>query len=333
VFVVSSLLIFFMVLAIGGEIILRSKGFRPWQLSDVAIKVNPGGKLYNRHPTLGYVHIPGKFTVTLPDGYSFQMTHLPNTLRITHPLSTYKEPGQKGEIWIFGCSFTHGWSLNDQETFPWLLQERFPEYEVVNFGVGGYGTMHSLIQLREALKQGRVPKFVVLAYAGFHIERNVFLRTEKKSVAPYNKLGPVLHPYARIDAHGKLSYGLAGIEYYEFPLMRYSALVHSFEEIFNRFEANYYHIREVTEALILEMSSTAKNNKIPFVLAGITQSQGTSKMLEFAQHNGVQVLDIAVNLNVPENTNLPHDCHPSADANRKYADKLEAFLRAAGVSN
>jgi hypothetical protein len=28
-----------------------------------------------------------------------------------------------------------------------------------------------------------------------------------------------------------------------------------------------------------------------------------------------------------ENTNYPHDGHPSASANKKYADKLVAFLR------
>jgi len=38
-----------------------------------------------------------------------------------------------------------------KKTFPWLLQERFPQYEVVNFGLNGYSTVQSLIQLREAL--------------------------------------------------------------------------------------------------------------------------------------------------------------------------------------
>ena len=108
---------------ITSEIILRLKGFQPGRaVAPVLIKVNPGGKLYVIDPTLGFANIPGKLTVTLSDGYSFKVTNLPSTHRITYPLSTYGEAGQKEEIWIFGCSYTYGWSLNDQETFPWLLQ-------------------------------------------------------------------------------------------------------------------------------------------------------------------------------------------------------------------
>jgi hypothetical protein len=89
--------------------------------------------------------------VTLPGGYSFTVTHFPSKLRITHPLATYTDRRSKPEIWIMGCSFTHGWSLNDQDTYPWLLQARLPQYVVVNYGVEGYGTLHALLQLREAL--------------------------------------------------------------------------------------------------------------------------------------------------------------------------------------
>jgi hypothetical protein len=326
--VVFSLLILIALAGIGGEIIVRSKGVQPWQLSDVNIIVSPGGKLYNKHPVLGYVHIPGDFSVTLQDGYSFKMTHLPNTLRITRLLATYNEPRPHKEIWIFGCSLTYGWSLNNQETYPWLLQERFPQYEIVNFGVGGYGTIHSLIQLREALQKGRRPALIILAYAGFHEERNVFLRNEQKVVAPFNKLGPGVHPYARLEANGKLSYHVTDLKYREFPLMSYSALSHFLEQIYNKFEENYYHMRQVSEALVLEIAGIAQKNEIPFVIAGITASPGTSKMLSLLQQHGFKAVDISVDLNIKENTNLPHDMHPNAATNRQYADKLETFLLA-----
>lgn len=324
----ASFLILTALLAVTAETVLRFRGFQPWQLSDFPLKVTPGGKLYNLHPTLGYVHIPGDFTVTLRDGYSFHLTHLPNTLRITHPLVTYNQPRPRKEIWIFGCSFTHGWSLNNHETYPWLLQERFPEYEMVNFGVGSYGTIHSLIQLREALQTGRVPAIIILAYAGFHEERNVFLRNEQKVVAPFYKLGPGVHPYARLKADGKLSYQVTDIKYRQFPLMGYSALSHFLEQVYNKFEANYYHIRQVSEALVLEIAGTAQKSEIPFVGVGITASAGTRKMLLLLQQHGFKAVDISVDLHNLQNTNYPHDGHPNAATNRQYADKLEAFLRA-----
>ena len=189
-FYVICLLILAVLFVAGAEVILRSKGVKPWRKRDTPIQVDPGGKFFRRHPTLGYSHIPGRFTVTLPSGYSFNVAHLPNTLRITHPIDSNEEPKRKEEIWIFGCSFTHGWSINDEETYPWLLQERFPEYDVINFGVSGYGTIHSLLQFRDALKT-KIPKVAVLAYAGFHDHRNTFSRNRRKVIAPWHFLGPL----------------------------------------------------------------------------------------------------------------------------------------------
>ena len=42
---------------------------------------------------------------------------------------------------------------------------------------------------------------------------------------------------------------------------------------------------------------------------------------------GIAAVDISVSLTEPGNTNAPHDGHPSAQANRAYAEKLLNFLR------
>ena len=328
---VTNLVILTGLLIVAGETALRLKGVKPWQPLSLTIKVSPGDKLYVKHPTLGYANMPGEFTVTLEDDYSFNLTILPNGCRITHPLDTYKETGSKKEIWIFGCSFTTGWSLNDYETFPWLLQESFPIYEVVNFGVNGYGTVQSLIQFRQALQERRIPKIVVYAYAGFHVERNVFLRSWRKVICFFSSLGQQMVPYARFEADSKLRYFFGNVEYNEFPLMRHSALMHFIEQKYDKLEENYYRSREVTEALILEMAKTAKEKGITFVLAGITDSQGTRNMLGFARDKGIKAIDISVDLDIPGYRNSPYDIHPSALADRKYADKLEAFLRGEGL--
>lgn len=262
--------------------------------------------------------------MTLGTGYSFIVTHMPNTLRITHPISNYNDDSHKQEIWIFGCSFTHGWSLDDDQTYPWLLQERLQEHEVVNFGVSGYGTIHSLIQFRDALKS-RTPKVAVLAYAGFHDERNTFLRSRRKAVAPWNKLGPLVQPYAQLDKDGSLQYFFADVEYTEFPMMRSLALAHLLEIRWNRFEHKLRQSHEVSEALVLEMARLAQKHDVEFVVASI--SRDGRQMLEFAKRNGISSVDISVDLDAEGYRNLPHDGHPSAIANIKYADELETFLR------
>jgi hypothetical protein len=305
------------------EVIVRFKGTQPFQVTDGSFPVVPGGHRTMPHPTLGYTGLPGSFVGTMPTGYSFRATHLPSGRRITHPLDTYDGSHRKPEIWIFGCSWTYGWSLSDEETFPWLLQERFPEYEVVNFGMDGYGTTHSAMQFREALKS-KSPKVVILAYAGFHDVRNTLSRVRRKYVAPHNKLeAPVVHPNARLE-NGELRYSVEQVEYTEFPLMRHSALVHYLEWRYIAHETPRHQNRAVTLAIIADMADLAKKHEASFVLAAIDGAQET---LAWAKDKDIPGLDISVDRTLPENSNRPHDSHPSALANRRFADKLEAFLR------
>ncbi len=175
--------------ALLGEAVVRSQGYAPWP-PPVPPQVEPGGRLFRADAALGYTHLPGRYAVTRPGGYRFHMTHRQDTLRVTQPAARYAGAGSRPQVWVFGCSFTHGWSVNDDQTYVWRLQRRFPEYEFVNFGVSGYGTLHSLIQLRAALATRR-PALVLLAYASFHDVRNTYLRQRRKEASPWRTLGPL----------------------------------------------------------------------------------------------------------------------------------------------
>lgn len=108
--------------ASAAEVIPRLTGHHPWVVKPADIRVDPGGRLYRANPTLGFSHLPGQFKITLNGAYTYTTTNLSNTLRITHPLNTYPAPAGKKEIWIFGDSITYGQSVNDEDTFSWLLQ-------------------------------------------------------------------------------------------------------------------------------------------------------------------------------------------------------------------
>jgi len=305
------------------EVLLRSRDIRPWQIPVHSTAPYPDNNFFRTHTTLGYSHLPGKFKVPLGSDYVFNVNHRRDSLRITHPVETNRKFSGKEKIWIFGCSITHGWSVNDEETFPWLLQERLPEYKVVNFGVTGYGTIHSLIQFRDALNR-KPPKVVVLAYCKFHNIRNINTRAWRKRIAPYNKLGPIAQPYARMDKDGKLQYLTANLEYQAFPLMKYSALAHFIEKKYNQFESKWHQKDEVSKALVNEMAMLARKHDVKFIVANIKDGQA---MLDFAEKNKILNIDISVDYALSENNNLPYDHHPSAIAHKKYADKLEGFLR------
>ncbi len=322
----SFLLVSFLFLA---EVGLRMKGLHPWtvQRRDF-VKVEPPGSYQTTHPTLGYITKPGEYTITLPGPYSFKTTYLANGLRITHPLNTYSEKRKK-EIWIFGCSLTQGWTINDEETHPWLLREKLPDYEVVNFGVIGYGEVQSLIQLREALAQGARPALVILSYASFHDVRNTLPRTWMKfrlTAGPGPRWGRVMLPYARLSKDNPPEILYQPFEYGPEFLLRHSALANFLDDTYNQSMEKTYHSLEVTQALIGEISSLCKANGIEFVLAGIVSDPATQAMLEHFKEEGIETVDISVDLSRKENTNLPYDAHPSAIANREYARRLEVFL-------
>lgn len=54
------------------------------------------------------------------------------------------------ELMIFGCSFTFGYGLNDDQTWPWLLaKELGPAWKVENYGSNGFGAQQMLAMLEE----------------------------------------------------------------------------------------------------------------------------------------------------------------------------------------
>ena len=311
------------------EVILRFMGHKPWSsYKNRKITIEPGGKLCNEHSTLGHTYFPGKFEVIIKDEHKFVVTHNLDNRRITSRLnhnSSAKE--DLPEVWIFGCSFTHGWSVNDEETFPWLVQKSFPNYQVVNFGVGGYGNVHSMIQFKEALRTGSRPFLVILTYADFHDIRNSFTRSWKKKVSTgtrWKKVGVFSEPYAFLNRNGMIEYSKINIEYTEIPLMRYSALAHLLEKAYNKMENSRYKIKKVSKEIILDFYRLAEKTKIPFVIAGIDPA--ASGMLEDLKSLNLHTVDISVDYSLRKYNNVPFDSHPNAEAHKLYAKKLNEFL-------
>ncbi|MDP3920784.1 MAG: SGNH/GDSL hydrolase family protein [Candidatus Omnitrophota bacterium] len=312
------------------EVAVRLFGQRPWKPSrgKRAWRIEPEDTLYAKDAKLGHTHLAGKHrAVSNRDpSHSFILTHGSDTLRVTSPPERTPQHDTRSEIWIFGCSYTHGWGINDWETYPWLLQERYPEYHVINFGVTAYGTIHSLIQFEQRIASGRKPACVVLAYSGRHDMRNTMSRHMSKKITAVNALGALVEPHAYFSADGKLSYEARLVEYKPWPLMRYSAFIHTLEEMFTRWEMSLHRNHEVTLAAIRRFREIATHLGSPFVIAGIYRVR--ANMRRTLESDRFLKVNISVDLGDPKNNCRPYDPHPSAAANRVYADKLSAFLDA-----
>jgi hypothetical protein len=308
------------------EVFLRLTKEPPWQPDLVPFRVEPGGKLYEDDRTLGYRLKPGSFDVFLADGTRVRATHLEEHERAAAPATTIQR--DRPEIWIFGCSYTYGWSVNDEETFPWLVQQALPGFHVRNLGVPGYNDVQCLLWMRQKIRDGFRPHRLVLAYASFHDERNAGLRRWQKTlIRPQDwGLGPQGQPKARLGPGGLLRISEKPEKLWEIPGMRTLSIPHSIEKRWAKIEANAVPTVEISRRLIEEMAKEAQAAGGAFLLAGMEDDAKTRQMLEdWRQHGGISA-DLSVDLNQPGLRNFPHDSHPGPAAQRLFAAKLLSAL-------
>ncbi|MCH8147914.1 MAG: SGNH/GDSL hydrolase family protein [Planctomycetes bacterium] len=306
------------------EFALRAMGQQSYRPPQLTASSDAGSDLFLDHAVLGYTHAPGRHCFDLRDGHSFVATHLSNTLRITRPPDSPKNNLSLPEIWLFGCSMTHGWSVGDDQTFSWLLDRSLPNDNVVNFGVTGYGSVQSLLQLREALDSGRRPALVVLAYASLHDERNTMQRSWRKIA------GVPARPFARFNELDQLTIRFGRPAFHEWPGMRYSALIHAAERFYNQREAVAMRSHEVSRLLIGRFDALCREHEISWVLAGMDAEPATKAMLAFGRSQSWATVDMEVDLRLARFNGKPIDAHPNPTAHAAYAGNLRDYLLDAG---
>ncbi len=91
-------------------------------------------------------------------------------LRGRREFSYERTPGQK-RVAVFGDSFTFGEEVSDNETYLAYLAEQFPDSEIMNFGVRGYGYDQMLLYLKEEGVRYH-PDVVVLAFNKLDLSRD-----------------------------------------------------------------------------------------------------------------------------------------------------------------
>jgi hypothetical protein len=315
------------ILLVAGEVTVRVMGYAPWLPEQHNFSVVPEGPFFRADEQLGFAGLPGRFEVTLQDTLHYTVTHNAEGYRITEPANV-KDTLDRPEIWIFGCSFTHGFGVNDDESYPWLLQERFPAYKVRNLGMDAYGTVHACLQAEEMLGRGLRPALVILAYGAFHDQRNVNSRFWRKVLQGREMVEGLTYLQARFSGEenaDRLTVKNAPLDYQPFPLMRYSALSHYLEMSYNNRQETELRSKEVTMALIGNLREMLnREGETPFLLAGIYRHPDTGKLLEHFARQGLSTVDISQDLDQPGMRILPSDGHPNAKGHRMMADELSA---------
>ena len=118
-----------------------------------------------------------------------------------------ENPKSKFRILCIGDSVTFGWGVEDQETYPALLQKQFPNTEVINVGVPALKPEHVLSYVNIFIDTVQ-PDLVLLAMRPNWMTPNAlqsYAQTVKKlktKVEPA-KLGVILPPIASFDPKGR----------------------------------------------------------------------------------------------------------------------------------
>lgn len=318
-------LFFILLFAVLGEVALRFTGQAPWNPPQRKLEVvEPGGHFFKKDPLLGYSMQAGKLKVRMDGTHEFDASHGKDLYRLT---SYAPDTADRPEIWIFGCSFTYGWGVNDSENYPWYLQEMLPDYTIRNYGVSGYGTYQNLLEFERQLSQGKKPALVVLAYGSFHEQRNTCNRFWRKAIASQEVIQGLEYPWVRFGENEELVRGKMPLSYSPFPLMRLSALSHFLEVQYCHYEDKGLRSQEVSWRLIQEFQQKCQAGNTPFLLAGIWKNPASDLMLQKAADQGYSQVDISEDLQDPAFRIMENDAHPNGIIHQRYAKSLFPLIQ------
>ena len=121
------------------------------------------GPLFRSDPVLGYAMFAGSFHITEKAGglsHRFALT----VDGLGHRVTSRQPNAAARHLYVTGDSAMFGWGLDDEQTIPWLLQSRFPQFNVVNLSLTSYSTVHAMLQLDRTAAPVTADDIVVLTY-------------------------------------------------------------------------------------------------------------------------------------------------------------------------
>jgi hypothetical protein len=257
-------------------------------------------------------------------GKDIRMTFWSNGLRATAPAPDLDRP----HVVVIGCSYTQGWAVTDQETYPWHLQAEFPSHAFLNYGTAGYGTYQSLLALERYFAAGHdSPAVVIYGFIDYHEDRNVAPASWLKALATASRAGTLSIPFVSIGADGTLErHRLDRAN--SWPLRSHLASVAAVEDRVLEFRTRgrFEQRREVTDRLILELQRVTRDHGSRLLVA-ILESRDEPKahVTAFTAREGIESVDCTVPNQ--ELLQVPGYSHPDRRINAHWARCIGDRLR------
>jgi hypothetical protein len=303
------------------EYAVRQAGWDPRQ-----VDLGDEPTVFQDHPALGWEPVPGRHVWTDAVDEAEDIVHT-----ITgegHRAASYDAVEASRELVLAGGSFTQGWEVSDPETFAWRLQERLPEWKVVNLGVSGYGTYQSLLRLEEELPRLENPGLVVYGFIDHHEQRNVGETNWLRLLAQAGSGART--PRAGLREDGSIEHhGLAG---YLFPLREHSALAALAEDawLIHVVGELPHRKRDVTKSLLLRMNELAEGHGADFAVVFLHgEDSSVHRLTRFLDHHAIPSLDCTFPLTA--SLKVDGKGHPNEKAHGRWATCIRHGLAQTAV--
>ena len=226
-------------------------------------------------PELGWINKEGVSRAM--EGEGLPMTFWSDGRRATRPDPALPTDGRP-QVMLIGGSNLQAYGVRDEESFTWLLGQRYPTMSFENFGSGGYSTVQAKLVAMRALEKfygPYKPSLILLAFDDAHILRNVADQSWVYSIsdAQGNYVAP---PHYRI-VDGKTVYRpFTTIGFW--PLERHSAAITILHNVW--LQSVVYNSKNeavpVTRNVLLDIATFAKSEGIAFAAVIIDNRGGTA---------------------------------------------------------
>jgi len=272
--------------------------------------------------------MPGKYVVRINKGLKYSATHSEFGNRITSDNLSDSLP----EIFVYGCSYTYGQGVNDDETYPYLLQQAYGQYSVTNFARSGYGSLQADIQLKNSVDGGERPKVVILGFATFHEERNLLSRSYQEKLYTGYKLLKVqeqnmVYPKCKLNRVGfDVSYVNIIDEYVPFVFREQSVLMNTLDQNMTRFKSQDVSKLQASKRILGQIKSRCSEYDIRLIVADVDSTFNSARIASFCLESEIEYVNISPDLSISGYRNLPYDLHPNKEAHKVYAHKLVKYL-------
>lgn len=322
----------FMLLLIlaGAEIMLRISGFTPYVYTPTNIHAEPSRAVLP-HPEYGISLNPGTFQVTINEGLHYQATHLADSSRLSLPPS---DTLPKKGLYFYGCSFTYGMGVSDEEAFPALLQQAFAEYRVKNYACPGWSSLHALLVMKKQLERGKCPEMAILGYTSLQDARNQLTGIQQKywreamfPDLPEAATRKVQFPYACLEENTlKIHYKPLAEFSQRWALSKYSATAYRLENAISNIRYGFADKYELTERIIQEMADRCREKGVRFIVVALDKSESADKLAGFCREEEIEFVDATLDISNSRYNLSPYDSHPNKEAHRFYAKRIVSYL-------